>query len=54
MTQVKVQIEIPYGQNIKYEINHENHELICDRFLYVPFLYPFTSPLFGLSRATPN
>jgi inorganic pyrophosphatase len=41
MTKVKVQIEIPYGQNVKYEINHLTNELVCDRFLHVPFLYPF-------------
>jgi inorganic pyrophosphatase len=38
---VKVQIEIPKGHNVKYEIDHETHELICDRFLYGPFAYPF-------------
>jgi inorganic pyrophosphatase len=38
---VKVQIEIPRGSNIKYEIDHETHELVCDRFLHGPFAYPF-------------
>jgi inorganic pyrophosphatase len=38
---VKVQIEIPLGHNVKYEINHETHQLICDRFLHGPFAYPF-------------
>ncbi len=38
---VKVQIEIPRGSNVKYEIDHETHELICDRFLHGPFAYPF-------------
>lgn len=38
---VLVQIEIPQGHNIKYEIDHETHELICDRFLHGPFAYPF-------------
>ena len=38
---VDVQIEIPSGQTVKYEINHESHQLICDRFLHVPFAYPF-------------
>ena len=38
---VKVQIEIPKGHNVKYEIDHLTHELICDRFLHGPFAYPF-------------
>jgi len=38
---VKVQIEIPQGQNVKYEIDHSTNELICDRFLHGPFAYPF-------------
>jgi inorganic pyrophosphatase len=38
---VQVQIEIPKGHNVKYEINHSTHELICDRFLHGPFAYPF-------------
>ena len=38
---VKVQIEIEKGSNIKYEIDHKTHELICDRFLHGPFAYPF-------------
>ena len=38
---VKVQIEIPQGQNVKYEIDHETNELVCDRFLHGPFAYPF-------------
>lgn len=38
---VYVQIEIPLGHNVKYEINHETHQLICDRFLHGPFSYPF-------------
>lgn len=38
---VTVRIEIPYGQNVKYEIDHHTHELVCDRFLYGPFAYPF-------------
>ncbi len=41
MNTVIVQIEIPSGQTVKYEINHETHQLICDRFLHVPFAYPF-------------
>ena len=38
---VNVQIEIPRGQSVKYEINHDTQQLICDRFLHVPFAYPF-------------
>lgn len=38
---VKVQIEIPQGQNVKYEIDHDTNELVCDRFLHGPFAYPF-------------
>ncbi len=38
---VQVQIEIPYGHNVKYEIDHKTHQLICDRFLHGPFAYPF-------------
>jgi inorganic pyrophosphatase len=38
---VKVQIEISQGSNVKYEIDHETHELVCDRFLHGPFAYPF-------------
>jgi len=38
---VKVQVEIPLGHNVKYEIDHETHELVCDRFLHGPFAYPF-------------
>jgi len=38
---VKVQIEITIGSNVKYEIDHETHELVCDRFLHGPFVYPF-------------
>jgi inorganic pyrophosphatase len=38
---VRVQIEIARASNVKYEIDHETHELICDRFLHGPFAYPF-------------
>ena len=38
---VRVQIEIPQGSNVKYEIDHKTNELICDRFLHGPFIYPF-------------
>ena len=41
MNTVIVQIEIPSGQTVKYEINHNSHQLVCDRFLHVPFAYPF-------------
>lgn len=40
-TTVNVQIEIPMGHNVKYEIDHTTHQLICDRFLHGPFAYPF-------------
>lgn len=38
---VKVQIEIPLGHNVKYEIDHDTKELICDRIIHGPFAYPF-------------
>ena len=38
---VSVQIEIPSGQNVKYEIDHITHQLRCDRFLHGPYMYPF-------------
>ncbi len=38
---VQVQIEIPYGNNVKYEIDHHTGNLVCDRFLHGPFAYPF-------------
>ena len=38
---VTVQIEIPSGQNVKYEIDHITNELRCDRFLHGPYMYPF-------------
>jgi inorganic pyrophosphatase len=41
MNTVIVQIEIPSGQTVKYEINRETGQLECDRFLHVPFAYPF-------------
>ena len=41
MNTVDVQIEIPSGQSVKYEIDHNTHQLKCDRFLHVPFAYPF-------------
>lgn len=40
-TTVQVQIEIPQGSNVKYEIDHHTHQLVCDRFLHGPFAYPF-------------
>ena len=36
---ISVQIEISYGTNVKYEIEHG--QLRCDRFLHGPFLFPF-------------
>ena len=41
MTTVIVQIEIPKNNTVKYEYDHENNKLICDRILHVPFAYPF-------------
>ena len=38
---VTVQIEIGLGMNVKYEIDHETKQLVCDRFLHGPFMYPF-------------
>ncbi len=38
---VSVQIEIPYGNNVKYEIDHKTGLLFCDRILHGPFAYPF-------------
>ena len=38
---VSVQIEIPSGQNVKYEIDHLTNQLRCDRFLHGPYMYPF-------------
>ena len=38
---VSVQIEIPAGHNVKYEIDHITNELRCDRFLHGPYMYPF-------------
>ena len=38
---VNVQIEIGIGQTVKYEIDHHTNMIICDRFLYGPFTYPF-------------
>lgn len=38
---VKVQIEIPRNGNVKYEIDHETGELICDRILYSSLRYDF-------------
>ena len=41
MISVDVQIEIPKNTNVKYEYDHVNHKLQCDRILHVPFMYPF-------------
>lgn len=38
---IEVMIEIPKGSKIKYEYDHENNKLICDRFLYTPVDYFF-------------
>ena len=39
--EVVVQIEIGIGNTVKYEIDHHTNKIICDRFLYGPFAYPF-------------
>ena len=41
MTSVEVQIEIPKNTNVKYEYDHVNNKLICDRILHGPFMYLF-------------
>lgn len=35
-----VQIEIPQGSNIKYEIDHETGALLVDRFVNTSMMYP--------------
>lgn len=37
---VEVHIEIPKGQNIKYEYDHVNNKLKVDRFLQSAYVYP--------------
>jgi inorganic pyrophosphatase len=39
--EVDVQIEIPLGSNIKYEYDHNTHELRVDRVLHSPVIYFF-------------
>jgi inorganic pyrophosphatase len=39
--QVTVHIEISKNDNVKYEFDHDTHELVCDRILHVPMVYPF-------------
>lgn len=46
---VKVQIEIPKNGNVKYEIDHETGELICDRILYSSLRYDFN---YGFIKGT--
>ena len=41
MVDIEIHIEISKGSNIKYEFDHENNKLICDRFLHTSFAYPF-------------
>ena len=36
-----VRIEISKGSNVKYEFDHVNNNLICDRILHTPFSYFF-------------
>lgn len=38
---VTIQVEISSGSNVKYEINHQTNKIVCDRFLFGPFVYPF-------------
>lgn len=38
---IEVHIEIPKNTHVKYEYDHENDKLICDRVLHTPFTYPF-------------
>lgn len=38
---VEVQIEVPKGSNVKYEIDHLTNKLKCDRILHGPFKYSF-------------
>lgn len=40
-TIVEVQIEIPKNNSVKYEYDHVNNKLICDRILHGPFTYLF-------------
>ena len=41
MSNIRVQIEIPKNGNVKYEINHNTGELICDRIIYSSLRYDF-------------
>ena len=41
MNEIEVHIEISKNSRIKYEFDHENNKLICDRFLHTSFSYPF-------------
>jgi len=36
-----IRIEISKGTNIKYEYEHNTHNLICDRVLHTPMMYTF-------------
>lgn len=38
---VEVVIEVTKGSNIKYEYDHKNNKLICDRILHTPMNYFF-------------
>ena len=38
---IEVHIEISKGSNIKYEYDHSNNKLKCDRILHNPLVYPF-------------
>lgn len=38
---IEVMIEIQKGSNIKYEYDHKEKKLVCDRFLHTPMNYFF-------------
>jgi len=38
--QAEMCVEIPFGSNVKYEI--QNGKLVCDRVLHTPMQYPFS------------
>jgi len=46
---IDVQIEIPAGSNIKYEVNEDNGRIYVDRFVPTPMNYPEN---YGLIEAT--
>ena len=42
MSEFTVRIEISKGTNVKYEFDHDTHQLLCDRILHCPMAYPFS------------